>query len=178
MATFTRLTFVIIASLTATVAAADPQTAPAVRVLSPRLEKTLVDAMRRSPSLRILRHELERSDLIVHITGRPLRPSEAATGRLAGTMQFVTAAPTRRFLRITVDESLPQTLRAAILAHELWHALEVARAPHVVDRESFNAHYRHIGHSPSGNPSWYDTHAAVAAGSRVLREVQHRKVAR
>jgi hypothetical protein len=156
----------------ANVASAEPQPVPVIRVLSPRLARTLSDAARRSPTLRTLVHELERSDLIVHVTGRPPFDSHGLTRRLAGTMRYVTTTPTRRFLRITVDETLPPALCAAVLAHELWHAVEVARAPHVVDRTSFGALYRHIGHATAGHRWWFDTNEAVAAGEKVRREIR------
>jgi hypothetical protein len=155
----------------ATVTAAEPPPVPVIRVLSPRLARTLSDAVPRSRTLRMLVRELERSDLIVHVTGR--RPLESFRLRrpLAGTMRFVTTTPTRRFLRITVDESLPPALRAAVLAHELWHALEVAREPQVVDQATFAALYRHIGHETGDHSAWYDTKDAVTAGETVRREV-------
>lgn len=160
------LALVVIFSITAAAASVDPYPVPVVRVLSPRLAHTLCGAARVSPTLRELLRALERSDLIVHVSGlSPLAARGLGSRRLAGTMRFVTATPTRRFLRLTVDESLPPHRRAAVLAHELWHALEVAREPRVVDRHSFEALYRHIGHQSFGRPSWYDTKGAVAAGT-------------
>ncbi len=164
------LAFVL--SIIATAASADPLPVPVVRVLSPRLAQTLCDAARVSPTLRALLHALERSDLIVHVTGRSPVTSARVSRRLAGTMHLIAVTPTRRFLRITVDESLSPNRRAAVLAHELWHALEVARAPHVVDRRSFEALYQHIGHRSFGMSSWYDTRGAVAAGDRVFEEIR------
>jgi hypothetical protein len=162
----------------ATVAAAEPQPVPVIRVLSPRLARTLSDAVPLSPTLRMLVRELERSDLIVHVTGRPPLDSFRLRRHLAGTMRFVTTTATRRFLRITVDESLPPALRAAVLAHELWHALEVAREPQVVDRATFAALYRHIGHERASNSGWYDTKGAVAAGETVRLELHRERANR
>jgi hypothetical protein len=150
---------------------ADAQPVAVVRVLDSRLARTLSEAVRRSPTLRALVDELERSDLIVHVTGRPPLEPHRLTRRLAGTLQFVTATPARRFLRITVDESLPPARRAAALAHELWHALEVANAREVVDHASFAALYRHIGHPSGGHARWYDTNGAVNAGETVRLEL-------
>ncbi len=169
--------FSILQSL-ATVAAAEAQPVPVVRVLSPYLARTLSEAVHLSPTLRALVHDLGRSDLIVHVTGRPPLDSFRLTRRLAGTMRFVTATPTRRFLRITVDESLPPAQRASVLAHELWHALEVARAPHVVDQASFAVLYRHIGHATPGSSWWYDTKGAVATGETVRLEIQRERASR
>jgi hypothetical protein len=173
---FAPLTFAVILSFIA-VGSAGSEPVPVVRVLSPRLAQTLCDAALVSSTLRTLLRDLERSDLIVHVVGRSgLVPPAFATRRLAGTIRFVTATPTRRFVRITVDESLPPKALAAVLAHELWHALEVAREPQVVDQDSFEALYRDIGHHSFGSSTWYDTQGAVAAGSSVLVELR-RKVA-
>ena len=174
---FTPLTLAVLLLLLTRAASADPTPVPVVRVLNPRLAQILCEAARASPTLRAILGDLERSDLIVHVTGRSrLTSSGLPTRRLAGTMRFVTATPTRRFVRITVDESLPTQTRAALLAHELWHALEVARKPQVVDQDSLEALYRHIGHHSFGRSTWYDTQGAVAAGSSVLVELR-RKVA-
>lgn len=173
------LTFAVLLSFIVPAAAADPLPVPVVRVLSPRLAHTLCDAAQVSPTLRELLHALERSDLIVHVTGlSPLAARGMGARRLAGTMRFVTATPTRRFLRIAVDESLPAYRRAAVLAHELWHALEVAREPHVSDRYSFEKLYQHIGHPSFGMSSWYDTKGAVAAGETVLEEIRRKGLSR
>ena len=148
------LALAVFGSLAATTASADTLPVPVVRVLSPRLAHTLRDAALVSPTLRTLLRDLERSDLIVHVVGRSglVLPTHARR-RPAGTMRFVTATPTRRFVRIAVDESLPPQTRAAVLAHELWHALEVAREPQVVDQDSFERLYRHIGHHSFGRPT-------------------------
>ena len=63
-----------------------------------------------------------------------------------------------------------------MLAHELWHALEVAREPHVGDRDSFERLYHWIGHRSFGISSWYDTRGAVVAGDAVLEEVRRKRL--
>lgn len=77
-----------------------------------------------------------------------------------------------------MDESLPHRTRAAALAHELWHALEVAREPDVIDGRSFEALYQHIGHGTVGHTTvWYDTKGAVRVGvprrQRIHRKRSH-----
>lgn len=167
-------TALLLLAVSVSVAAADPPTrTSAVRVLSPRLADALSRAALASPTLRGLLRELDRTDVIVHVTGRPPSAWPGLAGRrLAGATRFVVATRTRRYVRVTVDEFLPGHTRAAVLAHELWHALEVARAPHVVDQPSFAAYYRRIGHATAGDPTCFDTKAAVAVGVRVRSELR------
>ena len=77
-------------------------------------------------------------------------------------------------LRIAVDDTLPDDRRAAALAHELYHALEVARATWVIDAAGFAALYRRIGYQSGGNPhaDCYETTAAVRAGRQVFAELR------
>ena len=89
-------------------------------------------------------------------------------------MRFVHASGGRRFLRITINQRLADDQRAAALAHELQHALEVARAESVIDKASFADLYKRIGiesgadhHAPC-----YETDNAKLVGAIVLGEVR------
>lgn len=141
-----------------------------VRVLPGILATTLEEGARASSTLRGLIDELQQSDLIVHVTGVPLRPNR----RIAGTTRFISATGGHRYLRITVDERLPPLLRAAILAHELQHAVEVARTPRVLDVRSFAQLYRHIGRPTCAcvNQTCYETTAARRTEAQVLFEMR------
>ena len=62
--------------------------------------------------------------------------------------------------------------RGCGFAHELYHALEVARATWTVDRSSFATLYRRIGYQSSGHPlipgaSWINMPAV--RGNSVFR---------
>ena len=81
-----------------------------------------------------------------------------------GTTHFVTTTTGRRILRITVDERLHRDRRAAALAHELQHAVEVARYRSVIDQVTFKDRYRAIGY-----PSGADPHANCFETSEALR---------
>jgi hypothetical protein len=142
----------------------------AIRVLDPTLARTLNDALATSTTLQGIVREIEHSDLIVHVVG--LLPHERR--RHLGKMQFVNASTTHRFLRIWVDVQLTADRRAEMLGHELFHAVEVARARAVVDRQSFAALYRRIGEgSPIGLPlDCFETAGAQSAGRQVWREVR------
>ncbi len=146
-----------------------PDWARVLRPLDAELAQTLAQLHAVSPGARHLVHRLERSDLLIHIVA--MGPDRNA--KLTGTTRFVVTTGGRRFLRITIDERLPADRRAAALAHELQHAVEVANAPAVVDHESFAALYREHGYESGGDPqatNCFDTPEAVRVGARVLEE--------
>ena len=151
-------------------AAADPAPFPVIRPLSPALSGTLQNLYATSPTARAIIDALDDSDLLIHIV--PLAPGRRH--RFTGTTHFVVRAGGRRVMRIAVDEMLPDDRRAAALAHELYHALEVASAGWVVDRPSFAALFRRIGHPSGDDPgsTCYETRAAMHTGRRVFREVR------
>ena len=93
------------------------------RPLDPIAAETLDYAITRSPLVRTLVDTLEHSNVIVHIQSARNLPS--GTG---GTTRFVVSRGGYRYLRITLAADLPQASRAAILAHELQHACEMAQS--------------------------------------------------
>jgi hypothetical protein len=141
---------------------------PVIRVVHPVLAQSLDDLYAASASARAHIEELERTDLLIHVVAlAPVR-----RGDFTGTTHFVTAAGGRRVLRIAVNETLPPEHRAAALAHELYHALEVARTAWAIDRSSFAILYRRIGYPSEGHPhgDCYETTAAIVAGRQALAE--------
>jgi hypothetical protein len=91
----------------------------------------------RSRTFRMLVERIEASDLIVHV--------EARHQALPGQLQFVSANPGGRYIRVSVrvlgldDDLIPW------LGHELWHAVEIAGAPEVRDRDSLRRFFERIG---------------------------------
>jgi len=135
--------------------------------MSPAIADTLAAVYPQSPTIRALVRAIEESDVIVHVVA--LRHHHRH--QLDGMMQFGVAAGGVRFLRVAVDEWLPPDRRAAILGHELQHAVEVAREPSVIDPASFARFYRLIGeHIGSGEA--YETAAGPAAATRVREEIR------
>lgn len=143
---------------------------PAIRVLSPVLSRALADLCAASPTARAIVDELVHSDLVIHVV--PLGP--ARRGQFTGATHFVVRAGGRRLIRVAVDQMLPHDHRAAALAHELYHALEVARTGWVVDHPSFAALFRRIGRPSGGDPhgECFETVAAVRVTAAVLRELR------
>jgi hypothetical protein len=143
-----------------------------VRTLDGHVADMLAIGYQRSATFRRLVDRLEDSDVIVHIERRAI---------VSGTafMHFVTQAGGNRYLRVTLDTELAPDAAVPLLGHELQHAVEVARAPWVVDVASFGDLYRAIGHSSCEDPPrrCFDTTAAVDAGRRVRMELRHRAAA-
>lgn len=142
---------------------------PRVRVMSSRVADLMTRGCRASPTLKALVDEVEASNLIVHVTTvLPVRH------RPRGSLHFVLHAQGHRFLRILLDDRLPNDVLVALLAHELQHAVEIARAEWVVDQTTFESLYRAIGEvaCETGERRHYDTRAARRMGAQVLAELK------
>jgi len=157
--------FAVLISLIPPSASADPDSR--VRSSHARLAALLTEGQLRSATFRQLTARLQISDLIVHVEAAPVGHP------LDGGLQFVSATPLRRYLRITVRTDLPASQLVSLLGHELMHAVEVADRPEVRDEDSFRQLYESIGQpGPRGARVTYDTRAAVEAGTKVALELR------
>jgi hypothetical protein len=118
-----------------------------------------------SPTFRAMAEELARSNLIIHVEATIL-PHGAD-----GMLRFVTTAGGFRYVRISIAPRLTSQMLVAMIGHELRHAVEIARAPEVVDETSMVRLYRRIGFSCE-KPATFDTRAAISVGTQVLRELK------
>jgi hypothetical protein len=141
---------------------ADPS--PRVRGASPKEVRIIEDLLDRSAIARALVSELEGSDVIVYVQLAP----DAAGGRAA--TQFVTSTGRDRFLRIAIGAMTPPFDRGALLAHELQHAVEIAREPDVRDDEGMRRLYLRIGEDRAARTT-FETTAAREIGFRVRQEL-------
>jgi hypothetical protein len=66
---------------------------------------------------------------------------------------------------------LPVKQRAAVLAHELQHAREIAQEKTVTDNLTLSNLFRRVGYERSTDPSTFETAAAVRAGLDVYQEL-------
>ena len=125
--------------------------------LQPGGARTLLD----SPTVRALAAGLAATDVIVYVelTSSP-RIGRAATMFVVGTRE-------RRFLRISINASVSPWDLGPLLAHELCHALEIARAPEVRDRYDLRALYQRIGRVEADNTRFES--AAALDTERLVR---------
>ena len=144
---------------------------PSLAIASHRLPVRPVDAtasaaldlaVDQSATARALVQRLEASNVIVHVES-----SRALPHGLDGMTRFVVSRGGYRYLRITIDADLPHRARAAILAHELQHACEVADS-NAEDVESLRALFAHRGRHTG---EFYETAAAIEAQRHVKLEL-------
>lgn len=140
---------------------------PHVRTISPLAQRLVADATERSPAFKALVDAVNASDVVVYVS-LDMRLSE----RVRGQLQFIGSAGGRRYLDVRVARHLDRRIEMAALAHELQHAVEIAGAPEVVDSATLDRFYRRIGFSISDR-FWHESHAAMAAGDAVMRELTH-----
>ena len=140
---------------------------PHLRGASARETALIRDLLARSATARALAAEIETRDVIVYVeTARTLTHGRAVT-------RFVTAAQGMRYLRITLSPVPHGDDLAALLAHELQHASEIARAPDVVDDAGILRLYRSIGEERAAGNA-FETAAAREVGARVRGELSQR----
>ena len=135
-----------------------------VRPVDTRAAALVAAGIARSPTFRSLVEALEHSDLIVYVEIRPLR--------IPGQMQLVASTPECRYLRVSVRTPGLDNHLVAWLAHELMHAVEVSRAPDVLDELGLRRLYDQIGRTGRyGNEA--ESAAAQQTWTTVLREMQN-----
>jgi hypothetical protein len=138
-----------------------------IRFDNDRINEVFQEAMNRSPSFSDLVATLETLDRLVYIEEGRCGDSE-----FRGCLH-VLRAPNSRILLIRIDPR--QQLRSVIrqMAHELYHALEVAREPDVVHAVTLRDLYQRIGERTcfDAAESCWETRAAVAFEALVAREL-------
>ena len=132
------------------------------RPLDPIASETFDRARSQSAVVRSLITTLESSNVIVHIIS-----SRGMPMGVGGTTQFVTSRGGYRYVRITLAVELTTSGRAAILAHELQHACEVATSD-ANDLESVKDLFEKEGHRAG---DYYETRAALTTERLVKDEL-------
>jgi hypothetical protein len=134
-----------------------------LRGASARERHLIGELQRRSATARALMEEIETSDVIVYV--------QLTTGEPAGRALtvFVVATERHRFLRVSIGARTPAHELPPLLAHELQHVVEIARAVNVRDTGSLRKHYARIGDALEADRK-YDTAAAREIFRRVRRE--------
>lgn len=144
-----------------------------VRAGDGRTAAILGDGLARSETVRALVKEIERSDLIVYLEIQwNLRRG------LAGNLAWVAATKSARYVRISLSPELTTDALVATLAHELQHAVEIARERSIVSGVTMASYYARNGLDATSHWSGLDTLAARLAGDEVRRELSQQKFQR
>ena len=149
----------------------DASALPRIRVYRDgRIEKIITEGLGASATFRELVNRLNRSDVVVYI-----RCQKDVPKREDGYLKFVGSAAGYRYLQAYVRYNTSRSHQIALIGHELFHAVEVADAPTVIDVASFERQYSRIGFVSGkariGGGIAYDTDAAIRAGEQILREL-------
>ena len=135
-----------------------------VRSTNPRTQAWIQAGAEGSPTFRELLNRLSDSDLIVYV-----ETVDRLTG-VYGQTYFVMAAASVRYVRIEVVPVGNLTEMIALIGHELQHAVEIAGAPSVRDRQSLARFYLRMAENSNAGGR-YDSAEARLMEDRVKREL-------
>jgi len=158
---------VVVTPAQAQVAPADDASAPHVRPEAD-VRELVGEAARGSQEVRSLIDRLARLDVTVYVRARTFQQTE-----LEGRVALLAATGEHRYLVIEIACGRPRVTQMAILGHELYHAVEIAEDPSVVDARTLAALYTRIGRRTDywGGRMMFETEAAAEAGLRARREL-------
>jgi hypothetical protein len=145
-----------------------PGAASRLRASDAKADALLQAGIARSATFRRLVETIDRSDLVVYVETRQLT--------LPGRLQFMSATPGGRYVRVSVRPMGIDNDLVPWLAHELWHAVEIAGAPEVRDRASLLRFYERIGGGfRAGGRMEMETVTAQKTQETVLHELRGRR---
>ena len=142
---------------------------PHIRFDNERISEVFRFAVNKSPSFEDLVTTLESQDRLVYIEeGRCPHPDVSSCLQLMSTSSG-------RNIQIRVDPRQAINLVVARLAHELFHASEIAREPDVIDTASLRTLYERIGYRNKtcfNTPEdCWETRAAVVFETLVTKQL-------
>ena len=140
----------------------------AVRVLDPLAAAMLAQAMERSAIVRDLVHQLQHSNMIVHIEATRNLPSG-----IGGATRFVASRGEYRYLRISLSVWLPPADRVAIVGHELQHAMEVAQSL-AANAGELRRWFETSGFRVHASHDLFETNAALQIEMKIRQELRAR----
>ena len=149
----------------------DASEVPRIRIQPDgRIEELIADGLESSPTFRNVVDRLNRSDVVVYV-----RCQKDVAKRADGYLKFVGSGGGYRYLQAHIRYNTVRARQISLIGHELFHAVEVADAPAVIDVASFERQYSRIGFVSGkariGGGIAYDTDAAIRAGEQILREL-------
>jgi len=141
---------------------------PHVRSGDDDMRRMIDDAASRSPAIRGWIDRLQELDVTVYV-----RTKTFAQRDLQGRVALLSKAGSHRYLVIELACGRTEVEQMATLGHELFHAIEIAEEPSVVDADTLAAFYTRIGikTGDSGGLRTFETGAAAAAGLRARRQL-------
>ena len=139
---------------------------PHVRSENPVIRRLIERGLLQSLTFRRLVDELNASDVIVHLERRYIR--DGIRGEL---VHRVVESNGFRYLRIVIDSRGTDRRVIPIIAHELQHAVEVARASEVGRSQRIDDFFLRIADDKCAAPMCVETAAAIEVQRHVAREL-------
>ena len=135
---------------------------------APELRALVSEAAEGSQAIRALMDRLETLNVTVYIRSATFIYSD-----LEGRVALLAGAVGHRYLVIELACGRSRLSQMAALGHELYHAVEIANEPSVVDTRTLAAFYGRIGRQTgnAGGRLTFETDAAANAGLRARREL-------
>ena len=132
------------------------------------MQRLVDEAARRSPAIREWIDRLQELDVTVYVRARTFSQLD-----LEGRVALLSTAGSHRYLVIELACGRSELTQMATLGHELFHAIEIAEEPSVVNADTLADLYSRIGRktSDSGGLRTFETEAAAAAGLRARRQL-------
>jgi len=153
----------------ATSASAQEIIEPPPHVRADREVRRLVDeAAQRSPAIRDSIGRLQELDVTVYVRMKAFTQID-----LDGRIALLSTAGLHRYLVIELACGRSELTQMATLGHELFHAIEIAGEPSVVNVDTLAAFYSRIGikTGDSGGLQTFETEDAAAAGLLARRQL-------
>jgi len=138
-----------------------------VRSADPKVVAVIREALRQSATFDGLVATLNNSDVVVYVNLSWKMP----TGILGYLPHQVSVSGGRRYLRIVVDATLARDELTATMAHELEHAVEVARASDATSNDAIRTLFKRLD-SGEGAYGTAETSSAREIHDIVLREIR------
>ncbi len=141
-----------------------------VRTDEPQLRELIVKGMARSVTFASLVSALNESDVIVYIESRIVREG------LGGYIPHrVVVAGVHRYVRLVINPIGRDERLMAVMAHEIQHAVEIARAPQVGRSETVEDLFERIGFRQGCPRSCHETIEAMDVERRVREELRAKR---
>ena len=139
-----------------------------VKPADSEMRRLVLDGISRSPAFRAVVDEIHQFNVVVVI-----QFGLCGSGRIRSCVSHVEGDERQRHIRIKVNSRTTDDRLIATIAHELHHALEIAREPEVVNSESALRLYRRIssGKCRQGLSEQCETAAALQVEAKVNDEL-------
>ncbi|HEY2151120.1 MAG TPA: hypothetical protein VGH34_09940 [Vicinamibacterales bacterium] len=135
---------------------------------APEMRALFDEATGRSPTVRGLVNWLEILDVTVYVRTQDVMPRG-----LLGRAALLSVNGSHRYIVIDVASQRTAIETISTLGHELFHAIEIAREPSIVDPRTLGEFFERAGRETgdADGRRTFETQAAAATGTRVRREL-------